>query len=187
MSAHHVKGHLILSTVRFVDQAFDASTGARIHAALPPDLREALLCIERGKWYPLDFTTQLSRSIYEAHDDPVAADLALRRCGYFIVDDASSTFLRLLLKILTPELFVSKYPEFWRRYHDFGDCRADASTIRQKRVLLRATSYDYAHIIGAGWVERAFHMFGMKNARVAHNGAPGQICVPEILWDVQWT
>jgi len=187
MGDWHIKGSAIQTVLAASNTPGDEALRVRVDKNIPHELRDAYRTLSSHHWYPIEYAGVLLRSIYEAHESHAEADAALRACGYALANAAATTFMRLLLKILTPRLLVAKANELWRRYHDFGECLSELVDEREGQAIVRAPAYEGLHMIGAGWVERSFHLSGAATARVEHNGASGQILVPEVVWTIYWS
>jgi hypothetical protein len=182
-----LKGTYLKSTLSFVERNYDAEQRAQILAGISADARRVLPAIDGAAWYPIHYSTDFFHGIHRVHGDWHAANAAIQRCGSTIAEEATTTFLKLLLKVLTPKLFASKFPDFWRRYHSFGVCRVDTSRLEENRFVCWVSGYDYGYSVGAGWIEYVFQSLGKKNIEVKHNCPAGEISVPEVRWDTSWT
>jgi len=180
-----VKGAVILSAVAFTKR-LDPNAWDTVHASLSQELRSALPGVKAGSWYPVEYFAELLRGLYQLHKNPEEGGRAIRECGRFIGGDAAGTFLRLLIKILTPAIFASKFPDFWNKYHNFGNSHADLTHIAENRFVLFAEGYDHVHHIGAGWIDYVFDAFG-KKVSVTTNAKVGDVSVPTVRWEVNWT
>lgn len=186
MEDKRIKGTYITSTAGFIEREFGLAQQDQIRAKLSPEARTLLVTAKALEWYPLQFPTEILRAIYTMFDDPVTGGVVIQRCGKSIAQDATTTFLKLLTKILTPKIFALKFPDFWARYHNFGPCRIDLSHIDSNRLIIHVPGYDYLHFVGAGWIESIFLSLGKKDIHVRNNCPVGQACVPEVRWDATW-
>lgn len=182
-----LKGTYIHAIAAFVHDAYGGEQSRAMFAALTPETRRAIETVSTSSWYPIAIGVDVLRQIERAHDSDAESRKALRRAGNAIARDATSTFLKLLLKVLTPRMFASKFPEFWRRYHDFGDCKIDVSRIEERFFAVEVPGYDYLHAVGAGWVEFVFQSLGKTNIVVSENCPPGAVFVPTVRWETTWT
>jgi hypothetical protein len=187
MDDHKVRGSYVAATYTFAQRNYSSEQVETILEQLSPDVRDALPGIKSTDWYPLHFATEQLRGIYQAHSDPKIAIETIERCGRFIGDEASTTFLRLLMKVLTLPMMASKWQQFWLRYHNFGICTADASQIQEKKFLVVSNmGYPYVHGIGSGWIQNVLASLGKQNVKVETNVPLGQVEMPEIRWTATW-
>jgi hypothetical protein len=188
MERQNVRGIFVSATRTFAERNYTPEQVRKILAQLSPDLRSALPQIKPHDWYPLHFATDQLRGIYQCHTDPKEAVEAIVRCGMFVGDEATSTFLKLVIKMLTLSMLASKWQQFWGKYHDFGVCTADASRIAEKKFFVVAKpGYPYVHGIGAGWLRNVFSALGKQNVEVTTNVPLGEVDAPEIIWTTTWT
>src|ERR1700722_8696935 len=76
--------------------------------------------LKPGHWYPRAEVMTLWRAVAEAGDSEATAYDNLVRCGEFSANAAAGTFLKFLLKVLTPRMFARKLPDFWAHDHQGG-------------------------------------------------------------------
>jgi hypothetical protein len=170
----------------FIKQHFTPAQQEKILSGLPADVRNALPTVKPSEWYPLHYAYEQLRGIYRAHEDPTAGLRAVEHCGRFIGDQAASTFLRLVMKILTLPLLANKWPDLWLRYHSFGGCYADASQVSQNKFIVVGPGYPFVHCIGVGWMQNVLHTMGKKNVVVESDVPADKVELPEIRWTARW-
>jgi hypothetical protein len=181
-----VRGMYVTLCMQFIEKYYTPEQRALIHEQLSPDLKAAKSSIKPGEWYPLHFATDQTRGIFNSYDNREEAEAALKRCGKFIGEQASNTFLRLLMKMLTLKMMLSKWPEFWRKYHNFGELRVELAGPNHLVFFLNP-GYPYMYRLGPGWIEVACVALGLKNVVMKDNVPPGEISAPEIRIDVTYT
>jgi hypothetical protein len=172
--------------------------GKYIREVLDPALREPVQrqCdhvlvrlgdVDRTAWYPLQDAIDMYKAIYDQYDDPQKGFDALWRAGHHVASDAAGTFLKLLLKVLTPKLFARQFPEIWRRYHDWGELRADLGDLEQNKVYFTMPGYPYVPPVTAGWLEYLFLGFGMKDVNVDVKVSPAGPWPDQVDFEVSWS
>jgi hypothetical protein len=182
-----LKGTYIRAAAAFLNDNYEEEQRRAMLAALAPRTRDVLGSVSPSDWYPLEIGVDVLRQIERAHEGDAETRKVIRRAGRAIARDATGTFMKLLLKVLTPRMFASKFPEFWRRYHDFGDCKIDVSRIEERWFAVEVPGYEYLHSVGAGWIEHVFDSLGKTNIVVKDNCPPGEILVPTVRWETTWT
>ncbi|MCA9590120.1 MAG: hypothetical protein KC657_32675 [Myxococcales bacterium] len=129
-------------------------------------MRSALRTYKGIEFYPVQHFTELLRGIAkEAGDDETTVRNEIARAGEFIAGVATSTFLKLLMKVLTPTLFAKKLPSLWERDNQGGQFVADVSKADEGRLTLELKDiegYDYIGPIALGWVRFAMSAMGEK-------------------------
>jgi len=180
-----VKGHGVKSVYAGATN-YPPAEREKIIARIDPAVVAAMSNINRAEWYPAAYVS----SIYQAVVDVKGED-ELRRIGYKVAEDAVGTFLRLVMKILTPAMFSGKFNSFWHQYFDHGEIRSDMSDIASDHVFLhldyKGIEFPWQHVVTVGWVEYAFVTMGKKTVTVSINSEPGQVSVmPVVIFDVRW-
>jgi hypothetical protein len=190
MQDKRVRGIYVSSAYDFVKNNYSPARIAEIEAQFSPDLKQALPTLKAKPldWHPLHYATEPLRGIYESHDDPKVAIETIERCGRFIGDEATTTFMRLLLKMLTLPMLASKWQQFWGKYNNFGICTADASHRHENKFYVTATEcYPYVHGIGTGWIQNVLKALNKQNVKVTTNVPLGEVERPEIIWTATWS
>jgi len=187
MDDRKVSGAFVAATYSFMKVNYSPAQLEKMREPFSSELVAALPRLKRGEWYPLDFAIEQLRAIHQTHDDPRAALATLERCGRFIGDEASTTFLKLLMKVLTLPMLARKWQQFWNKYHDFGHCTADVSKIEQRQFFVTAKpGYPYIHAVGAGWIQNVLAALGKQGVKVETNIPVDQVDHPEIHWSATW-
>jgi hypothetical protein len=149
------------------------------HPPLAEVLRPTLAPYE---WFPVDLLIALLRSVPAQVRDPRKVARELGRAGM------TSTFARFLGADpagLTPEAVLSAAPEYWNRYHSWGDVQVDA---RPGLATVRLTGTPREALVCClveGTLERIAELAGAAQASARHvacetQGAPA--CVFEVRW-----
>ncbi|NUP12534.1 MAG: hypothetical protein HOW73_41345 [Polyangiaceae bacterium] len=159
MSARNVSGMVMLGVGRYIEEELDPARRDRLHSKGQMVERAN---IKQDAWYPLQPFANICRSLDELYDDPQEGFQAVRRAGKCIAEDGASTYLRLLMKVLTPKLFIRQFPGLWKRYHDFGELTIDMQDIDKNRVVAIMPAYPCVYGLAAGWIEFAFAAFKAK-------------------------
>jgi hypothetical protein len=158
MDQRHVRGHLVRGTARYALN--DLAPAARDHMkASFPDLTRSLDELRKDDWYPVGRLVELLTAIDQQHADPEAGLAAIKTCGRYIAEEGASTYLKLVMKVITPRLFVRQFPTLWKRYHDFGELSVDTSKVDANTAVLTMTGYPCVRGLCSGWIEYAFTIF----------------------------
>ena len=179
-----------MGTLAFIRQSCNEGEQTRALAQLSPEVREMLPRLKRVDWYPRAQWIELLRAVVSIHHDPVQSYEDLVSCGRYIAEDATNTFLRLLMKMLTPGLFARKFPEFWRRDNQGGRIEVDAARINENRVVMYikdVEGFDHIGPVGAGYISFAMGAITGKPIQIALESwsldRPGP---PEVRYEVSW-
>jgi hypothetical protein len=141
---------MLASPLTFIDEAYDEATRAAILGRLPPATREAVRSAKEVEWYPRHQLIAIYRALAEHHrdtDGKVAE--AFTRMGKASAERAIATFLALVMKVMTVELFARKVPEIWIRDHRGGRLEVDTSNLANKHLIYRLLDVKGYEYIGA--------------------------------------
>src|SRR5690606_10839111 len=100
-----VRGYIVQQMVDFIQKYYDEETRKQIYAPMSSDTRAQLAALESAVWYPRDHVVTLLRGIVAVKNDEVESYNDLLEVGRFVAVEATNTFLKLLLRMLTPALF----------------------------------------------------------------------------------
>src|SRR5690606_9954882 len=110
---------------------------AKMKAELPEPLRKLLPVISPAEWYPREHCVSLHRAIAGAGATAEAAYEGLVACGEYMATEATNTYLRLVMRLLTPALFCKKVPKFWQRDHSEGEFTVENVDVDARRIDMR--------------------------------------------------
>ena len=190
MSAQ-IRGYSLKQTAKYLESKFDPDTKRRVIEGMPASVRTMMTSFEPAEWYPREYSAALFRSIAAAKSDETGSYQDLVACGEFIASEATNTFLKLLMRIMSPTLFAKKVPEFWKRdqrggYFEADVSRADDSVIKMK--LADVEGYDHIGIVSIGWIQFGMVALGKKGVKVKQTGwslaTPGP---REIDYEITWS
>lgn len=186
-----IRGYAIIQTARYLQTQFTAEQARRGMATIPSAIREAITTWRPGEWYPRETTIALYRAIAAIRGDEAAVYDELVRCGEFIASEATNTFLRLVMKIMTPVLFASKVPDFYRRDHSAGTFEVDTSRAADSLLRMRlvdVANFDHIGVVSIGWIKFGMKTLGKAGVTVIQRGwtlaAPGP---RDISYEIRWT
>ncbi len=190
MADRLTKGFNLEQTVLFIDQAFSASERDRIYARLPEQLKGRLGGLRTADWYPIDDQVAFLEAMVAVVSGPEEGERRTRALGRFISDAATGTFMRLVLKVLTPNIFLRKAGSIWPRMFSFGIFESDPSGFGDKRaVMILRDVGGFAHVAGvsAGWIEGVFGAMGFNDVRVRYGLLPDVEPGSGWRFDIDWT
>jgi hypothetical protein len=87
---------------------------------------------------------------------------------YVAMRDINSVY-RVFLKLASPDMLVSRLPDVWNRYFNFG--RMEYRLLGPRRFEVRAYGFPtvYAQLFGSviiGWLDAGFRLTGAKSSRI---------------------
>jgi hypothetical protein len=172
MTDQVVRGYLILGCMDYID-SFEERQRQQMYASLSSDVSSDRASYNKMLWYPLKTISELYSAIASVHSDEQKAYEALRNCGRFTAEAATNTFLKLLMKVMTPAVFAKKAPDLWARDNRYGRMVTDMSKLEDRRIMvgLRGVAgYNHAGPVAAGFGMFALQTVGAKNVDVRVNG-----------------
>src|SRR5262245_37295654 len=108
-------------TGRYISE--DPIISKRVPAPLLERIDRQRTEFQAKDWRPREELTSLWHAIATAAEpqDEKSVYNALVRCGEKVGGYATNTFFKLLLKILTPKMFASRFSEFYKRDQQGGE------------------------------------------------------------------
>jgi hypothetical protein len=185
------RGYMIVSCVTHVQKKYAAADREAIMARLPKETLDLIDRVNTVEWYPRVHAKSLFTAIAHHHmEGDKNTDAALLAVGHSIAEMASNTFLRLIMKLMTPSLFAKKVGTFWERDHRGGELSADVKDIENKHLTIRHTGiggYDFVAGTAPGFMGFALTAIGCKNVRSETFGFsldnPGP---EEVRYEMRW-
>lgn len=182
---------MIFSTVKYLERTYDDATRAKISERISPRVRGIMENINTVAWYPVADLSEIFGAIARHHEeaDGKARD-ALVDVGRTIGETATTTFLKLIMKLLTPALFKAKLPNFWSRDHRIGTLSASLFDTNQRRLVVTLKDvggYDFIGPVGAGFLAFALDgVFKYKNPRATFDFSMADPGPKDVGYDVTW-
>jgi hypothetical protein len=194
MSQPMTRGHVIMHTATFLQQNA-AVKDSLLEAESSLELRTELDAMAAATFYPRRLHTELlsmlatSRGTGGTGNDP--GYTSILRCGAALLSPQNQ-FSVLLMKVLTPELFIKKLPRFWQRDHgSSGRCQVEAFDAAAHRALVRLTDvagYQHIGIFWLGWLSSMLRELTGTAADVRQTGWSRDDAGPnEVVYEVNWS
>ena len=169
-----IRGYSVTQQLHFLETECEPAVLNRVLDTVPADIRAAFGELKAAKWYPREYSVSLLRAVAWHHGgDERAVQDALVRCGTFIATEATNTFLKLLMKVLTPTLFAKKMPDFWKRDHTAGHIEVDTSEAKNGLLRLElcdVEGFDHIGVVGIGWMTYGLTAMGKSDVVVTQTG-----------------
>jgi hypothetical protein len=163
----------MIGAMSYIDATYDEATRRQIYDALPADVRAARKTYKRVEWYPVEHFSAFLREIANLQKNEADASSSVADCGSAVARDAANTFLKLLMRVLTPVLFAKKLEKIWARDHDFGAIKTDISQADEKVIKIRiedVEGYDFIGPLAVGYFRFAIGSMGKKGLKVHMEG-----------------
>lgn len=190
MAEPEVKGYILRATDTCLNETFDPAAQDRIRGRLSDQTRQVTDKLTRSQWYPGRCWNELIEAACEEESSQQARVDLMRTVGRYLAMDATGTYLRLLLKLFTPGMFLRKMPSFFERDIRPGHVTADLSDLDNRRVMLTiqgGDAFSYLGPIAAGWIQFIFDQIGVKQSKVHIVRPPTDIVRSgDILYEITW-
>lgn len=190
MSNDTTRGYTLSGTLAHIEQNYDEATRTKMLDGLSPDLRATLRSINDVGWYPVAQAGELFGVLVAHHRETDGKpELALERVGRTLSSRAMNTFLKLLMKLMTPGLFARKLPDFWSRDNRCGTLDAVFPEGEKQRILVTMRGVSEFHYIqGAvpGFVSAALEAMGCKNVKMTSDWTAAQPGADVVKYDARW-
>lgn len=187
-----IRGHVLEHAARFYRTSYDHSAAARVEGELSIELKAALESLTRAEWYPRRYLVEMLNAFAMVRGTSDATYTDFVRCGSSIAD-ANSEFSKLLMRVMTPELFLKKLPRFWSRDHKgsgaFEIEPVGSGEHRVARVVLRSVKhYDHGAILWLGFIQGVFSQLGASKLSVTQEGWSWESPGPQdVAYEVRWS
>jgi hypothetical protein len=163
MSEPMARGYIITRTLEFIKGGyFSPSVAQGILDSVPEELRSQYNNLAPATWYPRNYLEPLMRGVAAAKNDEKGSADDLAACGRVLATEATNSFLKILMKMMSPSLFMKKVPDFYQRDHcNSGRFEVDVSAANEGKInvqLVGAEGFDH---IGATAV--GFFQFGLES------------------------
>jgi len=188
MSAIQMRGYVPLSAAVYLRGAAGEQAAQQLLGSMSPQARRALETATQASWCPAGDVAevfQVIASLGKGNEDQ--ARMHLVECGKHAAREASNTFLRLLMKLLTPAMFAKKLPELWGR-----DCTGGRITVQlhEDRIvnhLLDMDGFDHIAPVAVGYVMFALEAMGKSITKsTLHGWSLAQPSASDSWFEVSW-
>lgn len=152
------RGLVIKGFAAYLERHCSEPERERVRSGLTPDVRAALENPVASKWYPRSYFVELNRGIAALHTQETDALEALSAAGRNMAEIATGTFMKLLLKMLTPALFARKFSDFWAHDNRGGRIDVDATKVDERRLdfwIREVRGFDHVGPVGRGYIQFA--------------------------------
>ena len=186
-----VRGHVLQHTARFFRDECDPSIALRVNSAISIELRSLLQEVSPPAWYPRQLQVELLNAAALAHGNDEAAQRDFIRCGAKIAL-ADNHFMKLLTKLLTPELFFRKAERLWDRDNqNSGRLELEAVDAAARSARLRLCDvggYAHSSAIWLGFMKGILDELSPRGLHIAQHGWSLASPAPDhVVYDVRWS
>jgi hypothetical protein len=183
-----VRAYMAKSTALFMRDTFGEQELDRILYSVSPGARAAATSVKPADWCPVGEFSELLRALAaKSNDDSDHARERLIACGEFIAREATNTFLKIAMKMLTPGLFAKKLPDIWKRDCSSGTFDVEAARDKMTFRLSGMKGFDHVPCTAAGFVKFALGAMGKTVDTVQIQGwSLAEPCADGALVELTW-
>jgi len=175
-------------------RSIDPKLAREIESKFSPAILSALHESGPKDWFPIEIWKEALDGIVVAQPDIAAARVAIRSVGRHICEGTVNSFLKLLMRIMTPRLFAEKSGSMISR--DFcgfkGGIDYNFEVDDKAKIVMieirNAGQHPYLGGTGQGFCEFAFQYMGKKNVIIDEPDCPLDDWAPEhARWRIRWS
>ncbi|AKU97362.1 hypothetical protein AKJ09_04026 [Labilithrix luteola] len=163
MTEFKTRGYGIAAALKYCREGVDPARRPKVIASISPETIRYIESLKSAEWYPTVPMTEMFNAVIAACDgDMKLAEQDLIGCGIFAARDASNTFLRLVMRVLTPTLFAKKLPSLYARDNNKGTVEVDVTEDRVVAHFKDTLGFDHLAAMSAGWMNFALESMGKQ-------------------------
>ncbi len=188
MSSIQVRGYTVLNGAAYLRSRLGDEEASRVIAGMSPELQQALKTATQASWVPVAQISELYRAVAAlGKGDETRAREELIQCGRFTSNEATNTFLRLVMRVLTPALFAKKLPSLWSRDATGGRYVVDVTDDKLVCHLHEMDDFDHIGPIAIGYVSFALEAMGklIKKTEL-HGWSLANPSAPGVWFELFW-
>ena len=167
----NVRGYMYISAVDFLSRTIGEQEVKRVLSGFSPEARHLLETVKSAEWCPVSVFSEVTQAIATAGDGGERSKDLLVKCGTHVATEATNTFLRLFMKMMSPQLLVKKIPDLWKR--DCSGGKLVVEDFSEQSVRFGAfgmQGYRHAVCTAAGFVAFGLGAIGKKVEAIAIRG-----------------
>lgn len=179
MSEFKTRGYGIAAALKYCREGIDPVRRPKVLARISPDVIRHIESLKPAEWYPTAPMTEMFNAVVAACEgNDKLAEQDLIGCGTFAARDASNTFLRLVMRVLTPTLFAKKLPSLYSRDNNKGTVDVDVTEDRVIAHFKDTLGFDHLAAMSAGWMTFALESMGKQLTSCKITG--WQVSTPDV-------
>jgi hypothetical protein len=185
-----IRGYMLMSPLTYIQEAYAELDRQAILARLPDETRDVIRTLKDVEWYPRRHSVNIYTATANHHrerDGKVRE--ALFNLGASTASRAIETFLRLVMKVMTPEVFARKVPDNWLRDHRGGRLEVDMDDVGNNHLVYRlidVEGYDYIGGAFPGFQTAALSAIGCTDLTHESDWSPEVAGPPTVTCHLRW-
>lgn len=188
MSIFKTRGYVLATTLKYCREGIHPSRRKKVLDRISAATVHTVETAQSSTWYTLEQEAEMLNAIAEASDgDAKIAEEDLIGSGVFAGAEATNTFLRLVMKVLTPALFAKKIPELYQRDNNKGNVRVDVLDEKFIGHFTDTSGFPHLAPMSAGWMRFALTSMGKEiTSTKISNWTVQSADVPEFTIEMTW-
>lgn len=167
----NVRGYMYLTAVDYLRQVLGEQEGKKAIAAFSPQARHLLETLKSADWCPVSVFSEVTQALALAGGGGQKSQDLLVKCGTHMSMEATNTFLKLFMKMMSPQLLVKKVPDLWKRDCSGGKLVLEEFTDHSVRfATFGMQGFKHAVCTAAGFVSFGVGAIGKKIDNVTIRG-----------------
>jgi hypothetical protein len=166
-----VRGYMYITSVDYLRQTLGEQEGKRVISGFSPQARHLLETLKSADWCPVTVFSEVTQALVNAGDGGEKSKDLLVKCGTHMAMEATNTFLKLFMKMMSPQLLVKKIPDLWKRDCTGGKLAVEELTEQSVRFGSSGMQgFRHAVCTAAGFVAFGVGAIGKKVDTVTIRG-----------------
>ena len=188
MAENQMRGYVLMAAVAYLRKTAGEQHAKRVLDGLSPETKQALATAKEASWCSTNSVAEMLHAVASlSNGNESSAQKNLIDCGKYAAHEASNTFLRLFMKLLTPTMFAKKLPDIWARDCTVGKITVEVHADRIRNRLVDMTGFDHIAPLCVGYVAFALEAMGKSITKTELHGwslaTPGPSdCWFEVFW-----
>lgn len=188
------KGFAIRSIGEYI-QTLDPALRQRIEAGMTSEQLKVLYEGVGDEMYPYEFYGATYRAIANAFDNPEEGRRAVETAGGYAAEAMTNSFMRNLIRMMTPALFAQKCAQFMGRdFEGFEgggpDISYDLSREKEGEIVMElrnAGKHPYLGASAVGFIKFVFEGMGKEGVKVEERDCEvTSYSAPFARWYISW-
>lgn len=183
-----VRAYMVKSTAAFMHDRLGEQKATQLLEGLSSETKDAVNALKLADWCTVAAYSEMLRALAaESRGDADQARETLIACGEYVAREATNTFLRMFMKLLTPSLFAKKLPDVWKRDCSGGRFEVDVTNERLVFRLFDIKGFAHVPCTAAGFVKFALTGMGKTISKTSiHNWSLAEPCSEGAWVELTW-
>ena len=166
-----VRGYMYITSVDYLRQTLGDTEARKVIGSFSPQARELLETLKSADWCPASVFSEVTQALASAGGGGDKSKDLLVKCGTHMSMEATNTFLKLFMKMMSPQLLVKKIPDLWKRDCTGGKLVVEELTEHSVRFSTSGMQgFRHAVCTAAGFVAFGVGAIGKKVDKVTIRG-----------------